>query len=53
MASEFEMKLTQKLATEYKNSSKKEKGKILDRYCKLTGAKRNTAAKRRRRKMVN
>jgi hypothetical protein len=53
MADKFEMKLTQKLAKEYKEGNKKEKGKILDRYCKLTGAKRNTAAKRFRRKMRN
>lgn len=51
MTDKFEMKLTQKLAKEYKKATKKEKGKILDRYCKLTGVKRNTAAKRFRRKM--
>jgi len=42
----FEMKLTQKQAQGYKKASKKKKGQILDEYCKLTGANRETACKR-------
>jgi hypothetical protein len=46
MLKEFEMKLTQKLAEEYKRSIKSERSNILDEYCKLTDVTRNTASKR-------
>lgn len=46
MINDFDMKLTQKLLKEYKKAKKKEKGKILAKYCKLTGVTRNAASKR-------
>jgi len=46
MLKEFEMKLTQKLAEEYKRSIKSERSNILDEYCKLTDVNRNTVSKR-------
>lgn len=45
----FDMKLTQKLVKEYKNSNKVKKNLILDNYCKLTRVSRNTAVQRFRR----
>jgi hypothetical protein len=45
------MKLTKKLLKEYKKGGKKKKGKIISRYCKLTGIGRNTASKRFLRKI--
>lgn len=46
MISHFDMELTQKQARKYKKGSKKVKGKIISRYCELTGISRNLASKR-------
>lgn len=51
MINDFDMKLTQKLLKEYKKAKKKGKGKILSKYCKLTGVGSNTANKRFLRKI--
>jgi len=53
MINGFDMKLTAKLASQYKRSSKEEKGKILNEYCRLTAVSRNTAAKRFNKKIKN
>ena len=45
----FEMELTQKYVKDYARSTKKDKARILDEYCRLTGADRNTAVQRLRR----
>jgi len=42
----FDMELTQRQAKDYKKASKKQKGGIITRYCKLTGVSRNLASKR-------
>lgn len=42
------MQLTQREAIEYKKANKVKKGKMLTRYCKVTGVNRNTASKRYR-----
>ncbi len=42
----FDMRLTQKLAKEYKKANKHTKGRILTEYCRLTEVGRNTASKR-------
>lgn len=47
---EFEMELTQKYARDYARENKRTKSAILDEYCRLSGAGRNTAAQRFRRK---
>jgi hypothetical protein len=47
------MELTQRQAKEYKRASKKEKGEIIGRYCKLTGVSRNLASKRFRKVIRN
>lgn len=46
MINHFDMQLTQKQAKRYQKASKKTKGKIISRYCELTGVSRNTASKR-------
>ncbi len=46
MIGEFDMKLTQKLAKEYKKANKHRKGRILTEYCRLTEVGRNTASRR-------
>jgi hypothetical protein len=46
MIGAFDMQLTQKLAKEYKKSTRKRKGEILKEYCLLTEVSRNTASKR-------
>lgn len=46
MIGAFDMKLTQKLAKEYKRANKRRKGEILTEYCRLTEVSRNTASKR-------
>jgi hypothetical protein len=43
---EFEMELLKKFAGDYRKVGKKERGKILSQYCKLTGSRRKTAIKR-------
>ncbi len=53
MVGEFDMKLTQKLLKEYRKASKKEKGKIIDQYIKITKVKRKTAIKRFNRAVKN
>ena len=42
----FDMKLTQRMATEYNKAIKWRKGEILSEYCRLTEVSRNTASKR-------
>ena len=42
----FDMQLTKRMAIQYRKVIKKEKGQILNEYCKLTAVKRNTAVKR-------
>lgn len=49
----FEMELINKLANQYQKAAKKEKGKVLNKYCQLTKVKRNTASKRFRVKIRN
>jgi len=46
MIGAFDMKLTQRMATEYNKAIKGRKGEILSEYCRLTGVRRNTASKR-------
>jgi len=46
MIGAFDMKLTQKLAKEYKKANKHRKGGILTEYCRLTEVNRNTASSR-------
>ena len=53
MITQFDMKLTQKLLKNYQKSSKKERGKILNDYCQLSGTNRNTASKRFNKKIRN
>ena len=45
----FDMELTQRLGAEYKKASKKDRGDIITRYCRLTTVSRNLASKRFRR----
>jgi len=49
----FDMELTQRQAKKYRKSTKKQKGKIITRYCELTGVSRNLASKRFRKVMRN
>ena len=42
----FDMELTQRLGAEYKKASKKDRGDIITRYCRLTTVSRNLASKR-------
>src|SRR3989344_6663959 len=42
----FDMELTQRQAAEYKKATKKDRGDIITRYCKLTTISRNLASKR-------
>lgn len=42
----FDMELTQRQAKEYLRVTKKQKGKIISQYCKLTHVSRNLASKR-------
>lgn len=49
----FEMELTQKQTQEYKSATKKQKGKIITQYCKLTHASRNLTSKRFRKVIRN
>ena len=42
----FDMELTQRQAAEYKKATKKDRGGIITRYCKLTTVSRNLASKR-------
>lgn len=53
MITDFDMKLTGKLLSQYKKSNKKEKGQILAKYRQLTGVNKNTAAKRFRKQIKN
>lgn len=53
MISHFAMTLTQKQAQEYKKAGKKDKGKIVSQYCKLTKVSRNLASKRLRKTVLN
>jgi len=46
MIGDFDMKLTQRMATEYNKVIKWRKGEILTEYCMLTEVSRNTASKR-------
>ncbi len=46
MIGAFDMKLTQRIATEYNKAIKQRKGEILSEYCRLTEVSRNTASKR-------
>lgn len=52
MTDHFDMNLTQKLTQRYRQSTKKEKQKILDEYCQITQVRRNTAVQRLQRKLV-
>ena len=52
MINQFEMQLTQKYVSQYRKSSKKERGQILFDYCQLTKVKRNTAVRRLLRKRL-
>ncbi len=46
MIGAFDMKLTQRMATEYNKAINHRKGEILSEYCRLTEVSRNTASKR-------
>ena len=49
----FDMELTQRQAAEYKKVTKKDRGDIITRYCKLTTVSRNLASKRFRKAVAD